>query len=96
MSLHSLAGKRVPASAPVDVLRLVATHYSVAPDMAYRGSSLAASFDETHSLAVTQAVCERRAERRITGLLFLGWTPRPCQSLHGAACWKCWPRMRWK
>lgn len=77
MSLHPLASKRVPASALVDVPRLVAAYYTVAPDMAmsgqrvafgtsaHRGSSLTASFNETHILAVTQAVCEHRAQRRI-------------------------------
>lgn len=41
----------------------------------HRGSSLRSSFNEAHILAITQAVCEFRAERGITGPLFLGKDP---------------------
>ena len=38
----------------------------------HRGSSLSLSFNEAHILAVTQAICERRARGKATGPLFLG------------------------
>mgnify|MGYP001198252221 CR=1 FL=1 len=38
----------------------------------HRGCALAGSFNEAHILAITQAVCEYRAEQGVTGPLFLG------------------------
>ncbi len=38
----------------------------------HRGSALAGSFNEAHILAITQAVCEYRKNRKISGPLFLG------------------------
>ena len=38
----------------------------------HRGSSLAASFNERHILAITQAVADYRQHAHITGPLFLG------------------------
>ena len=41
MSRRQLAGKPVPASAFVDVPRLVAAYYTVAPDIAMSGQRVA-------------------------------------------------------
>ena len=83
--VHPLAGQPAPASALVDVPRLVAAYYTERPDgsvpeqrvsfgtSGHRGSSLRAGFNESHILAITQAICLYRAARRITGPLFLGW-----------------------
>src|SRR6185436_19577850 len=38
----------------------------------HRGSSLKCSFNEWHILAITQAICEYRAQHGIDGPLFLG------------------------
>ncbi len=38
----------------------------------HRGTSLSRSFNEAHILAITQAVCEYRANHGITGPLFIG------------------------
>src|SRR5690606_31812080 len=38
----------------------------------HRGSSLQARFNEAHILAITQAICEYRAQAGITGPLYLG------------------------
>ena len=38
----------------------------------HRGSSLNNTFNEDHILAITQAICELRTARVITGSLFLG------------------------
>jgi phosphoglucomutase len=68
----------------VNVPRLVTAYYAGRPDPAvreqrvafgtsgHRGSSLKDAFNEAHILAVTQAICERRAAQGITGPLFLG------------------------
>lgn len=84
MALHPLAGKPAPKSMLVNVPALVASYYSLRPDPAeptqqvsfgtsgHRGCSLKKSFNETHILAISQAICEYRNEQGITGPLFLG------------------------
>lgn len=81
---HELAGKPVPNAMLANIPRLVAAYYSLKPDVAelsqrvsfgtsgHRGSSLKSSFNEDHILAVTQAVCDYRAAKNISGPLFLG------------------------
>jgi phosphoglucomutase len=68
----------------VNVPRLVTAYFSERPDPAqpservafgtsgHRGSSLTRSFNEAHIAAVSQAVCDHRKEKGITGPLFLG------------------------
>ncbi len=80
---HPLAGKPAPSSVLVDVHRLLEAYASVRPDPAnprervsfgtsgHRGSSLRASFNEAHILAVTQATVEYRAAQGTGGPLFL-------------------------
>ncbi len=84
MALHSLAGKPVPGEMLVNIPRLVSAYYTEGPDVSvksqmiefgtsgHRGSSFAKSFNEAHILAVSQAVCDYRSMRKITGPLFLG------------------------
>ncbi|MDQ7831528.1 MAG: phosphoglucomutase (alpha-D-glucose-1,6-bisphosphate-dependent) [Desulfovibrionaceae bacterium] len=84
MPVHPLAGKPAPRSILVNVPRLVAAYFAAHPDpddpaqqvafgtSGHRGSSLDASFTETHILAVAQAICEYRRTAGITGPLFLG------------------------
>ena len=67
----------------VDVPRLVTAFYARHPDVAnpservsfgtsgHRGSSLTTSFNYAHILAITQAICEYRANEKTTGPLFL-------------------------
>jgi len=81
---HELAGKPAPATLLIDVDRLTDAYYSQTPDASdpeqlvsfgtsgHRGSSLAGSFNQTHILAITQAICEWRQREGITGPLFLG------------------------
>ena len=83
--IHELAGKPVPDSMLANIPRLVTAYYSLKPDPAelsqrisfgtsgHRGASLKSSFNENHILAVTQAVCDYRAEKGISGPLFLYW-----------------------
>ncbi len=67
----------------VNLPRLLADYYAFHPDPAnpaervafgtsgHRGSSLHAAFNEDHILAITQAICEFRANEGTTGPLFL-------------------------
>ena len=84
MKISPLAGQPAPAASLVDIARLVAAYYSEVPDPSvaaqrvafgtsgHRGSSFAASFNERHVLAITQAICRYRARQGIDGPLFLG------------------------
>jgi len=81
---HELAGKPAPATLLIDTDRLTSAYYSQEPDTSdpeqlvsfgtsgHRGSSLAGSFNQSHILAITQAICEWRQREGITGPLFLG------------------------
>lgn len=69
----------------IDVTAVVAQYYDVRPDptnpaqrvsfgtSGHRGSSLKGSFNEDHIVAITQAVCDYRAEAGITGPMLLGY-----------------------
>jgi phosphoglucomutase len=84
MSAHPLAGKVAPREILVNVPRLVSAYYTHKPDVAepshrvsfgtsgHRGTSLECSFNEDHILAITQAIVEHRAQRSITGPIFMG------------------------
>src|SRR4051812_71688 len=81
---HPLAGKPAPASVLINVEQLRGQYYSEQPDVGqaeqrvafgtsgHRGSAAKRSFNEAHILAVTQAVCEYRAQQGIDGPLYLG------------------------
>jgi phosphoglucomutase len=78
------AGKPVDPASLVNVPRLVTAYFAGKPDAAdptqrvafgtsgHRGSSLKNSFNEDHILATTQAICDYRRERGLTGPLFIG------------------------
>jgi len=84
MALHELAGKPAPRSMLVNIPRLVTAYYANHPDGAdkaqrvefgtsgHRGSSFKGSFNEDHILATTQAICDYRKDRKISGPLFMG------------------------
>jgi phosphoglucomutase len=83
--INPLAGQPAPADRLVDVPRLITAYYSERPDpgaasqrvafgtSGHRGSSLEASFNEYHVLAITQAICDYRKQRGIDGPLFIGF-----------------------
>jgi phosphoglucomutase len=78
------AGKPADPSQLVNVPRLITAYYSLKPDVSvaaqrvafgtsgHRGTSFKAGFNENHILAITQAICEYRAEQGTNGPLFLG------------------------
>jgi len=82
--VHELAGKPAPRSLLENIPRLVSAYYTHKPDISdpeqrvsfgtsgHRGSSLKNSFNEGHVLAISQAICEHRQAKGITGPLFMG------------------------
>ncbi|WP_424949743.1 phosphoglucomutase (alpha-D-glucose-1,6-bisphosphate-dependent) [Deinococcus sp.] len=84
MPLSELAGHPAPASLLTDIPALLSAYTERRPDPAdplqrvsfgtsgHRGSSLDATFNEAHILAITQAVCEYRAAAGIRGPLYIG------------------------
>ncbi|TLY74838.1 MAG: phosphoglucomutase, alpha-D-glucose phosphate-specific, partial [Gammaproteobacteria bacterium] len=84
MALSPLAGKPAPPEALIDPAHLEREYYSRRPDPAepaqqitfgtsgHRGSPLARSFNEAHILAITQAICDYRRGRDITGPVYMG------------------------
>ncbi|MDH5420423.1 MAG: phosphoglucomutase (alpha-D-glucose-1,6-bisphosphate-dependent) [Acidimicrobiia bacterium] len=81
---HERAGTAAQIGDLVDVPHLITAYYTETPDLndpdqrvafgtsGHRGSSLNASFNESHIAATTQAICEYRAGQSIAGPLFLG------------------------
>ena len=84
MKNSPLAGKPATEVARVDIPRLLTAYYSEHPDPSvpaqrvafgtsgHRGSAFDRTFNEGHVLAISQAICEYRAQKGITGPLFLG------------------------
>lgn len=84
MSVHPLAGTPAPRSVLVNIPRLITDYFVQAPDVkvagervafgtsGHRGSSFRRSFNEAHILATSQAICDYRRAKGITGPLFLG------------------------
>ncbi len=78
------AGQLAAPADLVDVAHLVTAYYTGVPDpddvdqqvafgtSGHRGTSLRTSFNETHILATTQAICDHRREQGYDGPLFVG------------------------
>ncbi len=86
MALHPRAGHKAEAQDLINVSRLMTSYYLNEPDIekfpeqrvafgtsGHRGSALTTTFNETHVLAITQAICEYRQEQHYEGPLFLGF-----------------------
>ena len=83
-TISPLAGKPAPPEMLVDVTKLERAYFETRPDVedpnqlvhfgtsGHRGSSLRASFNEAHILAITQAICDYRRMQGTTGPLYLG------------------------
>ena len=84
MAIHPLAGKPAPVEILIDVAALERAYYERKPNVddpaqlvsfgtsGHRGSPLNGSLNEAHILAITQAICEYRASKQITGPLYMG------------------------
>jgi phosphoglucomutase len=82
--MHPRAGEPATPDDLVDVQRLLDAYVDEKPDpddptqqvafgtSGHRGSSLTGSFNEAHIAAISQAICEYRAEQEITGPLLIG------------------------
>ena len=75
-----IPGKPAPRHMLVDLTRLVSAYYTLKPKKpvefgtsGHRGTSLNGSFNEMHIAAITQAICEYRELKKITGPLVLGF-----------------------
>lgn len=84
INVSPLAGKLVAVSMLVNVPQLITAYYTEKPDVSireqrvafgtsgHRGSAFDKSFNENHILAISQAICLYRSEKKIEGPLFLG------------------------
>jgi phosphoglucomutase len=82
--IHPLAGKPVPASMLANIPRLVTAYFAEKPDSSiptqrvafgtsgHRGSAFNCAFNEAHILAISQALCDHRSEKNLSGPLFVG------------------------
>lgn len=83
-NVSRMAGKPASREMLVDLTRLEREYFERSPDVddptqlisfgtsGHRGSSLRASFNEAHILAITQAVCDYRRSQGTNGPLFIG------------------------
>lgn len=84
MALNPLAGKPAPANLLIDVAKLERDYCEKKPDVAdanqlvsfgtsgHRGTPFNGTFTEAHILATTQAICEYRKGKGISGPLYIG------------------------
>ena len=85
MIVSPFAGKLAEKKMLVNVPNLVTSYYTGIPDISvpdqrvlfgtsgHRGSSFKNSYNENHILAITQAICVYRKEKKIDGPLYLGF-----------------------
>jgi len=83
-AISPLAGKPAPREMLVDLARLEREYFTRRPDpddanqlvafgtSGHRGSPFHGSFTEAHILAITQAICDYRSQKRIDGPLYMG------------------------
>src|ERR1700746_3912503 len=84
MAISPLAGKPADPSLLVNVPRLVTAYYTGKPDPSvpaqrvtfgtsgHRGSAFDNAFNESHILAITQAICLYRKRQTLDGPLYIG------------------------
>src|SRR6266545_4910753 len=84
MPIHPLAGKAAPADILIDLKQLEKAYYERKPDVdnpqqlvsfgtsGHRGSPLENTLNETHIVAITQAICDYRTSNDISGPLYMG------------------------
>src|SRR2546430_2986377 len=84
MAIHPLAGKPAPADILIDIGKIEKAYYERRPNIedpqqsvsfgtsGHRGSPLDSTLNEAHILAITQAICDYRAGKKISGPLFMG------------------------
>jgi phosphoglucomutase len=82
--INPLAGKTAGSSMLANIPRLVTAYFAGKPDPSvpaqrvafgtsgHRGSALNNAFNETHIVAISQALCDHRKRAGVTGPLFVG------------------------
>ena len=82
--IHERAGLKAQSTDLVDLQKLTSSYFDLTPDVSipeqkvafgtsgHRGSSLNTSFNETHILAITQAIVEYRASQGFGGPIYIG------------------------
>jgi len=82
--IHSLAGQTVPPSMLANIPRLVTAYFAQTPDpkipaqrvafgtSGHRGSALNHAFNESHIVSISQALCDYRRDKDLSGPLFVG------------------------
>ncbi len=82
--MHPLAGQPATDDLLVNIPRLVSDYYTQSPEpgndahkvafgtSGHRGSSSRSTFNESHILAISQAICDYREKQGITGPLYVG------------------------
>jgi phosphoglucomutase len=78
VTLHPLAGQSPAPGMLVDIPRLITAYYTGTPNApvsfgtsGHRGTSFEGAFNESHILAIAQAICEYRADNGADGPLYL-------------------------
>ena len=84
MAIHPLAGKPAPSEMLIDVDELLKAYYMGQPNTddprqlvsfgtsGHRGSPMDGTLNEAHVLAITQAICEFRKSKNVSGPLYMG------------------------
>jgi phosphoglucomutase len=84
VAIHPLAGKPAPVDVLISVAEVEKAYYERQPDVdnpqqlvsfgtsGHRGSPIEGTLNEAHIRAITQAICEYRASKNISGPLFMG------------------------
>src|ERR1700684_1458651 len=82
--IHPLAENPVAAPMLANIPRLVTAYFAGKPDpkvatqrvafgtSGHRGSAFNDAFNEAHILAISQALCDHRCEKNLSGPLFIG------------------------
>jgi phosphoglucomutase len=83
-NVNPLAGKTVTSAMLANIPRLVTAYFSGRPDpkiasqrvafgtSGHRGSAFNNAFNEAHIVAISQALCDHRRDRNLSGPLFVG------------------------
>ncbi len=108
MLVSPSAGKPSEASILVNVPRLVTAYYTETPDPSvpeqrvafgtsgHRGSAFDKAFNEWHILAISQAICLYREQKKIDGPLFLGMDTHALSVPALASALECLRQTGWK
>jgi phosphoglucomutase len=108
MKISLFAGKLAEPSMLVNVPKLITAYYTEVPDPSvseqrvsfgtsgHRGSAFDKAFNEWHILAISQAICLYREQKKIDGPLFLGMDTHALSVPALASALECLRQTGWK